>query len=83
MVPGYAGVAPFIRGTPLITTAPSYLAQHLFQGLSSAKVPLTCPPLPMYMVWHLRHQHNPAHSWLRQEIEAVARQVLARPPVLL
>lgn len=78
-VPGFAGVAPFILGTDLVTTAPSYLAQHLFHALSSAKVPLACPPLPMYMVWHLRHQHNPAHSWLRQEIEAVARQVLARP----
>ena len=44
--------------------------------LASAPVPLACPPLPMYMIWHLRHQHNPAHSWLRQEIEAVTAQVL-------
>jgi DNA-binding transcriptional LysR family regulator len=50
----------------------------LFHALSSTKVPLPCPPLPMYMIWHLRHQHNPAHSWLRQEIDTVSHQVLAQ-----
>ena len=75
-VPGYAGIASFVQGSDLITTAPSLLAQHLFRALASAPVPLACPPLPMYMIWHLRHQHNPAHRWLRQEIEAVTAQVL-------
>ena len=32
--------------------------------------------MPMYMVWHLRHQHDPVHRWLRQELEAVVAGVL-------
>ena len=71
-VPGFAGVASFVSGTELLTTAPSYLQRHLLRGLASCKVPVPCPTMPMYMIWHLRHQHNPAHRWLRQELEAVA-----------
>ena len=75
-VPGFAGMAPFIVGTQLLATAPSLLQQHLLRGLASAPVPLPCPPLPMYMIWHLRHQHNPAHAWLRGELEALARELI-------
>ena len=72
-VPGFAGVPPFIAGTDLLATAPAGLAEQLFRGLTSAKVPVACPRLPMYMVWHLRHQHHPAHCWLRQTLESVTQ----------
>lgn len=75
MVPGFAGLASFVRGSDLLATAPGLLQQHLLRGLASAKVPLACPPLPMYMIWHLRHQHDPAHQWLRGELVRVAREV--------
>lgn len=75
-VPGYAGVAPFVSGTTLLATAPSLLGQHMLRDLASAKVPLTCPKLPMYLVWHMRHQHNPAHAWLRQQLFMVSQTVL-------
>ena len=71
-VPGFAGVPPFIAGTDWLATAPAGLAQQLFRGLQSARVPVACPRLPMYMAWHLRHQQNPAHRWLRGLLEAVA-----------
>lgn len=72
LVPGFAGLAPFINGTPLLTTAPALLAHHLLRDLAHSAVPLPCPPLPMYLIWHLRHQHSPAHRWLRSQIEAVS-----------
>jgi DNA-binding transcriptional LysR family regulator len=75
-VPGYAGVAPFVMGTDLLATAPSLLGRYMLRDLASAKVPVTCPKLPMYLVWHMRHQHNHAHAWLRQQIEDVAQAVL-------
>jgi DNA-binding transcriptional LysR family regulator len=75
-VPGYAGVAPFVAGTTLLATAPSLLGQHMLKNLASAKVPLPCPKLPMYLVWHMRHQHSPAHTWLRQQLMAVSQTVL-------
>lgn len=75
-VPGYAGVAPFVMGTDLVATAPGLLGRHMLRNLASAKVPVACPRLPMYLVWHMRHQHSHAHSWLRKEIEDVAKSVL-------
>lgn len=71
MVPGFAGLPAFIRGSALLATAPGLLQLQLLRGLASAKVPLPCPKMPMYMIWHLRHQHDPAHRWLRGELEAV------------
>lgn len=71
-VPGYAGVAAFVRGSARLTTAPSLLGRGLLQGLAMAEPPLPCPPLPMYLVWHLRHQADPMHQWLRQAVEAAA-----------
>ena len=75
-VPGFAGVAPFVRGTPLLTTAPSLLGRHMLRDLASAKVPVACPKLPMYLVWHLRHHHHPAHAWLRTQVQDVTQALL-------
>lgn len=50
MVPGFADLPAFIHGSDL---------------LASAEPPMPCPPLPMYMIWHARHQHDAAHRWLR------------------
>lgn len=77
-VPGYAGVAPFVAGTTLLATAPSLLGQHMLRGLASAKPPLACPRLPMYLIWHMRHQHSPAHAWLRQQLISVSQAVLGK-----
>jgi DNA-binding transcriptional LysR family regulator len=70
-VPGFAGVAAFLRGSTLLATAPSLLRAELLRGFASVVPPVPCPGLPMYLIWHVRHQADPMHSWLRQEIEAV------------
>ncbi|WP_197537844.1 LysR family transcriptional regulator [Serpentinimonas barnesii] len=79
LVPGFAGLASFLPGSRLLATAPGLLQRHLLRGLASAAPPLPCPPLPMYMVWHLRHQHDPAQRWLREQIEALLPAVLSPP----
>lgn len=71
-VPGFAGVAAFVRGSPWLATAPSLLQHGLMHGLAMAESPVTCPPLPMYLIWHARHQLDPMHQWLRHTIEATA-----------
>jgi DNA-binding transcriptional LysR family regulator len=76
-VPGFAGIAPFIRGTDLLATGPGLLGRHMLRDLTSTKVPLACPRMPMFMVWHMRHQHNHAHAWLRGQLEEVAKAVIA------
>ena len=77
-VPGFAGLPAFIWGSDLLATAPGLLHSHLMRGLSCADVPLSCPNMPMYMIWHRRHQHDPAHRWLRGELEAVVAPALGQ-----
>jgi DNA-binding transcriptional LysR family regulator len=73
-VPAFAGMAGLIRGGPWLATAPGRLRDGVLHGLADAPVPLSLPmpTLAMYMVWHLRHQHDPLHRWLREALVAVA-----------
>jgi len=79
MVPGFAGIAPFIRGTKLLATVPGRLRTHLMNGLADAEVPIKCPRMPMYLVWHRRYQDDAPYRWLRGMVEGVARAVVAAP----
>ncbi|HRO62135.1 MAG TPA: LysR substrate-binding domain-containing protein, partial [Burkholderiaceae bacterium] len=65
LVPGFAGLPAFLRGSELLATAPGLLGEHLLRDFASVPVPVRCPALPMYMVWHRRFHHDPAHRWLR------------------
>lgn len=76
-VPGFAGIAALLRGGPWLATLPSQLGAGVLRGLAQAPLPLATPPMAMYMVWHQRQQGDPAHQWLRSELEQVARQVPA------
>jgi DNA-binding transcriptional LysR family regulator len=78
-VPGMAALASLVRGGPWLATAPSLLARGALQGLGHAEPPLALPPMPMYLVWHQRHQADPVHRWLRRELEAVARETAVPP----
>lgn len=66
MVPGFGALPAFLRGSPLLATAPSLLARRFMAGFGSCEVPVPCPPLPMYLIWHRRHQDDAAHRWLRE-----------------
>jgi DNA-binding transcriptional LysR family regulator len=76
-VPGFAGIGPFLRGSPLVATLPSLVRAHMLRGFDVAPAPIDCPPMPMYMVWHLRHHADPMHRWLRQQLEIVVAPSLA------
>jgi DNA-binding transcriptional LysR family regulator len=65
MVPGFGALPAFLRGSPLLATAPSLLAGRFMAGFGTCEVPVPCPPLPMYLIWHRRHQDDDAHRWLR------------------
>ncbi|MBP6337649.1 MAG: LysR family transcriptional regulator [Vitreoscilla sp.] len=69
-VPGMAGLGAMLRGGPWLATAPSLLGQGALRGLATAQVPLDLPAMPMYMVWHRRHQADPVQRWLRDALEA-------------
>ena len=42
------------------------------------ELPLTMAPVQVEMIWHLRHDDDPAHRWLRGQVQAVA-QAAPRP----
>lgn len=73
-VPGFAGIPSFLRGSQRLATLPSLLRHNLLSAFGSAPLPMPCAPMPMYMLWHLRHRHDRVHSWLR---DAILRQVPA------
>ena len=68
MVPGFGALPALLRDSPLLATAPSLLAGRFLAGFGTSEVPTTCPALPMYLIWHRRHQDDPAHRWLREHI---------------
>lgn len=76
-VPGFDGVGPFLRGSRMIATLPGLLRAHMLRGLAVAPVPVACPEMPMYMVWHRRHHDDPLHRWLRQQLELLVAPCLA------
>jgi len=77
MVPGLAALPAFMLGSQMLATAPGLLLhQHLFKGLAHAPVPLDCPKMPMYMIWHKRYHNNSSHQWLREgliQISGIAK----------
>lgn len=75
-VPGFAGLAAMLQGGPWLATVPGLLGGGVLRGLASAPVPLATPPMPMYMVWHRRHQADPVHLWLREALQAVAAETV-------
>jgi len=77
MVPSFSALPAFVRGTPLLATVPALLARHTLSGLASCPPPVTCPTMPMYLIWHARYQQDAAHRWLRAQLEAVVAPALA------
>jgi len=73
-----SALPPFLRGTPLLVTAPRLLAPHAFEGLASCAPPVPCPTMPMYAIWYVRYRQDEAHQWLRGQLGVVTRQLRVR-----
>jgi DNA-binding transcriptional LysR family regulator len=70
-VADFAGVRAFVAGSQRIATLPSLLRIGALAGLDCAAPPFDCAPMPMYALWHQRHQDDPMHRWLRAALDAV------------
>src|SRR3990167_7524560 len=53
-----------------VREAPALLHDSFMREFARAEVPTPCPSLPMYMIWHRRHQDDAAHRWLRERLHA-------------
>ena len=74
-VPGFAGLAAMLQGGPWLATVPTRLAGGVLRGLAQAPVPVPTPRMPMYAVWHRRHHEDPAHRWVRGELDAILKDL--------
>ena len=77
-VSSFGGVTGFIKGTARIATLPGLLRQGLLSGLADAPTPIDAPTMPMYAIWHLRHQQDPVHVWLRAQLQTVLKGLLPK-----
>jgi DNA-binding transcriptional LysR family regulator len=82
-VPNFTAVPAFLRGSQLLASMPSLFGNGLMQDFASVKIPLGAGSgplvaLPMYMVWHQRFQRDPAHSWLRAQLEQCVADAAGR-----
>jgi hypothetical protein len=72
-----------IARTDLVLTAPAMLVDYFAHlvPLRVLKPPIALPSYPEEMYWHERYDADPAHSWLRQTIARVTRNLgTGRPP---
>lgn len=74
-VPVFEGVLQVVAASELIALFPRALAEHRAKGSEIAiyTPPFEIPPPRLCMIWHRRHNREPAHQWLRNTI----REILA------
>ena len=76
IVPGFAGIPAFLKGSNLLATLPSYLRANLLKDFDYCDPPVKCPTMPMYMVWHKKYQKDPTQIWLRNQLQTVINSSL-------
>lgn len=75
-VPGFAALPAFLAGSDIVATVPGLMRFGPMAGFASAPPPIPCPTLPMYLIWSNRLRADPAHRWMREAIEAIARGIV-------
>jgi DNA-binding transcriptional LysR family regulator len=77
-VPNFSDMASFMRGSDLLALAPGMLRMGALSGFSSIKPLFNLPSIFMFMLWHQRHQGDPAHQWVRAQLESAVGGVMER-----
>lgn len=74
----FQAVPEMIAVTDYCATLPSLLCRRLASDprLRVVPVPVDLGTFPLEMGWHVRHRSDPAHTWLRGLVAAVAKEAL-------
>ena len=77
-VPSFYGVPAFLQGTDLLASVPGLLRTGMMKPFAQTAILLKdgITDLPMYMVWHQRFHTDPAHLFLRRELERTAQEAI-------
>lgn len=82
VAPSFAALVFMVAGTPMIATAQRRLVRALAPVLSirTVECPVQIGRLDEALSWHMRHDDDPAHRFVRQKFaEATAAMMIARP----
>ncbi len=71
-VSNFSGLPEFLRGTTMLASAPQRMSFQLMRDCAYVPLPFQYNPFTLLMLWHRRHQTDPAHRWLRNQINSVA-----------
>lgn len=71
-VSNFSGLPEFLRGTDMLATAPERMSNHLLRDFAWVPLPFDFKPFTLLMLWHRRNQNDPAHRWIRNQVNAVA-----------
>ncbi|MFE4057366.1 LysR family transcriptional regulator [Streptomyces sp. NPDC059096] len=80
-VPTTATALQLARDTDLVVTLPDAAtrsARHQL-GLTTLPVPLDLPEVSLHLLWHQRHDDDPAHTWLRETATRTLRTLFTSP----
>lgn len=72
-LPNYLPIPAIVAQTDLLGTVPARLAATLapVYALQTAPLPFDMPAVQISLIWHRHQQHDPAHTWLRQQLIAL------------
>lgn len=73
--PNFTAAAALVRGSTMLATAPSRMAETIFRDFAWINTPVDLEPIDFYMVWHIRNRHSPRHKWFRDLVKSVARDL--------
>jgi len=75
VVPTFTSASHIILDSDLTGLLPARYARQVARatGAHVYEIPAELPLLPISQSWHVRHDLDPAHQWLRGQIGAVAR----------
>lgn len=72
-VDGYSAACALVRRTDLVATIPERHTAGLREGLHTFELPFETPELLISLLWHPRQDGDPAHRWMREQIQLVCR----------
>lgn len=71
IVASFSAALALARGSDLIACVPQRLSGNLCRDMACFNLPMALPDIPLALLWHPRHDADPAHRWLRQLVLAV------------
>jgi DNA-binding transcriptional LysR family regulator len=68
--------ARVVVNSDLLTVLPRHFVPTtgMARSLALHDLPFDVPPVQVHALWHRKRQHDPAHQWLRAQLQAVAQQ---------